>query len=451
MNRSFLLHILIRIVIIALVAFAAGWAFFSKDYFYLSLILVLTLIALIFNLIYYQNSVNERINYFFEAIKNEDFSQAFPFRKNDKIIQQLNESLTEVNDKFQQIKIENHQQEQYFRALIEHVNTGILTYNEQGFVLHANSAVKKLLGLEQFTHLQQLEKVDPNFKNTLRQIQQQGQRLIPINGKQGKINVSVRASSFKNRDQYLTLLSVQDINKELDEKELDSWLRLIRVLTHEIMNSLAPVTSLSESLSNYFQKDGQAISPNEINEKIISTTIRGLEIIREQGKGLVSFVESYRQLTRLPKPQKKEIVVHELLEKILLLNKAQNQESEISLRINTKTPNIRIQADEKMISQVLINLVKNAREALSGATGGQIELLSGFNTKGQVEVCVKDNGPGIPKELLDEIFVPFFTTRENGSGIGLSLSRQIMRLHGGSLSVKSIPEKETLFCLIFNE
>lgn len=451
MNRSFLLNILLRILSIVLVAFAAGWTFFSAEYFFLSLVLLLILLILVISLIYYQNSVNERINYFFEAIKNEDFSQAFPFRKNDKIIQKLNQSLTEVNIKFQKIKIENHQQEQYFRALIEHVNTGIMTHDEKGFVLHANSTVKKLLGLEQFTHLKQLEKVDPNFINALKQIQQQGQKLISINGKQGKINVSVRASSFKNKDQNLTLLSVQDINKELDEKELDSWLRLIRVLTHEIMNSIAPVTSLSESLSNFFQKEGQAISPEEINEKMIATTIRGLEVIKEQGKGLVSFVESYRKLTRLPRPEKKEIVVQDILEKILLLNKAEHHESKIQIKIDLESSDIRIHADEKMISQVLINLVKNAREALSERENGKIELLSGFNKKGQVEVCVKDNGPGIPKELLDEIFVPFFTTRENGSGIGLSLSRQIMRLHGGSLSIRSIPEKETVFCMIFNE
>lgn len=451
MNKSFLLNILFRVLIIVLVAFAAGWTFSSPDYFFLSLILILTLFILVTSLIYYQNSVNERITYFFEAIKNEDFSQAFPFRKNDKIIQKLNQSLTEVNEKFQKIKIENHQQEQYFRALIEHVNTGILTYDERGFVLHANSTVKKLLGLEQFTHLKQLEKVDPNFIIALKQIQQHGQKLVPINGKQGKLNVSVRASSFKNKEQNLTLLSVQDINKELDEKELDSWLRLIRVLTHEIMNSIAPVTSLSESLSNFFQKEGQPISREEVNEKMIATTIRGLEVIKEQGKGLVSFVESYRKLTRLPKPEKKEIVVQDILEKILLLNKAEHHESEIQIKINQESPDIRIHADEKMISQVLINLVKNAREALSDRKNGKIELLSGFNKKGQIEVCVKDNGPGIPKELLDEVFVPFFTTRENGSGIGLSLSRQIMRLHGGSLSLRSIPEKETVFCLIFNE
>ena len=451
MNQSFLVHVLIRILLIAGVSFGIGWALFSMQSIVISVGLFVILFIQIINLIHYQNSVNERIRYFFEAVKNEDFSQAFSIQKGDKIIQELNQSLQEINRKIQQIKIENHQQEQYFRALIEHVGTGILTYDDRGFVIHANSTLKKMLGLEQFTHLKQLERIDDSLLHALKQIQQQDRKLITFNGKQGKVNVSIRASSFKNKDQTLTLLSVQDINRELDEKELDSWMRLIRVLTHEIMNSIAPVTSLSESLASYFQKDGKAISPEEVNEKMIGTTIRGLEVIREQGRGLIKFVESYRKLTRLPKPDKKVIRVNDLLEKMILLNQVQNQDSSIQLEKKLQSADLEIQADEKLISQVLINLIKNSREALAETENARIVLLAGRNKNGQVEICVKDNGPGIPTDMLDEIFVPFFTTRENGSGIGLSLSRQILRLHGGSLNAQSVPNKETLFCLLFNQ
>lgn len=450
MKQSFLFNILIRILLIVITAFGTGWSFFSGQSIFISLILATLTIILVFNLIHYQNTVNERINYFFEAIKNEDFSQAFPSQKGDRIIQDLNKNLSDINQKIQQIKIENLQQEQYFRALIEHVGTGILTYNEQGFVLHANSSLKKILGINQFTHLKQLEKLDPGLLHSLKQIGNNGQRLVTFNGRQGKVNVSIRASSFKNKNQNLTLLSIQDINQELDEKELDSWLKLIRVLTHEIMNSIAPVTSLSESLSGYFQKEGQAILPEEVNAQIISTTIRGLDVIKEQGRGLISFVESYRRLTRLPKPEKKDIAIKELFEKTLLLNKVENQNSAIQLKLSLKLLDIRIYADEKLISQVLLNLVKNSREALSEKDDGVITLIAQLNQDGKVEICVTDNGPGISEELIDEIFVPFFTTRENGSGIGLSLSRQILRLHGGSLKVRSIPQDETTFSMVFN-
>ncbi len=449
MKRYFQLHIISRILLIILFSFGIGWSIFSEQSFVYASILALFLLAIVISLVQYQNKVNEKITYFFEAVKNEDFSQAFPEKKGDVIIRELNRNLNQVNKQIQLIKIKSHQQEQYFQALIEHVGTGILTYDDKGFVLHANSSVKKLLNLGQLTHLKQLQKVDSQLFHTISNMPPHSQKLITYNGKQGNINLSIKASSFKNNDKNLALLSVQDINQELDEKELDSWLKLIRVLTHEIMNSIAPITSLSESLSGYFQKDGESISPSELSEKTISTTIRGLEIIRQQGKGLISFVDSYRKLTRLPKPEKEEISVIELLESIVTLNKPELEDQEVSITISNINPDLSILADEKMIAQVLINLIKNAKESLADTKNGLIELLAGIDKQGRIEVCVKDNGPGIPAELLTEIFVPFFTTREKGSGIGLSLSRQIMRLHAGSLTVISEPEKQTTFCLKF--
>ena len=449
MKKSFQINIIFRIFLIVLFTFAIGWSVFTDQSSVITIVSSLFLIISIISLIQYQNKVNEKIAYFFEAVKNEDFSQAFSEKKGDSIIRELNRNLNEVNKQIQQIKIESQQQEQYFQALIEHVGTGILTHDEKGFVIHANSAVKKLLGLGQFTHLKQLEKVDKQLIHAFANIPQNGQKLISFNGNQGHVNLSIKSSNFKNKDRNLALLSVQDINQELDEKELDSWLRLIRVLTHEIMNSIAPITSLSESISGYFHKEGETVSPTELSEKTISTTIRGLDIIRQQGKGLISFVESYRKLTKLPKPEKKQIKIKDFLESIITLNKPELDEKGISVSIAKIDADLAVLADEKMIAQVLINLIKNAKEALSETEHGEIELLAGINKQGRTELCVKDNGPGIPAELMDEIFVPFFTTREHGSGIGLSLSRQIMRLHGGGLSVRSKPNEQTMFCLKF--
>lgn len=449
MDKSYLLNILFRILLIAAVSFGIGACVFSEQPLLAGIILLLILTILIINLIHYQNKINEQINYFFEAVRNEDFSLTYPALKGDKILEKLNRNLNNVNKQIQQIKINNQQQEQYFRALLDHVGTGILTFDEKGFVIHANSYVKRLLGMEQLTHLKQIEKTDIQLANLLRQMQQYEQKLVNFNGKNGQTNMLIKATAFKSRDQQLMLLSVQDINQELDEKELDSWLRLIRVLTHEIMNSIAPVTSLSESLSSYYMKDGKMISKEDINEKIIQNTIRGLDIIKEQGKGLIHFVELYRRFTRLPKPDKKPIGVASMLERTVILNQNAFGEKQIDYVVSVKDPALTIMADENLISQVLNNLVKNAAEALGESKGGRIELASGMNQKKQVEISVKDNGPGIPPEIINEIFVPFFTTRKNGNGIGLSLSRQIMRLHGGSLKVHSVPDKETVFTMVF--
>ncbi|MGV8134615.1 MAG: PAS domain-containing sensor histidine kinase [Mangrovibacterium sp.] len=449
MDKSYLLNILFRILLIAAVSFGIGACIFTGQPVLAGIILLLVLIILVVNLIHYQNKINEQINYFFEAVRNEDFSLTYPALKGDKILEKLNRNLNNVNKQIQQIKINNQQQEQYFRALLDHVGTGILTFDEKGFVIHANSYVKRLLGMEQLTHLKQVEKVDIQLANLLRKMQQHEQKLVNFNGKNGQNNMLIKATAFKSRDQQLTLLSVQDINQELDEKELDSWLRLIRVLTHEIMNSIAPVTSLSESLSSYYMKDGKMISKDDINEKIIQNTIRGLDIIKEQGKGLIHFVELYRRFTRLPKPDKKPVAIASMLERTVMLNQNAFGEKRIEYAVSVKDPALTIMADENLISQVLNNLVKNAAEALGEGDGGRIELTAVRNQKNQVEISVKDNGPGIRPEIINEIFVPFFTTRTNGNGIGLSLSRQIMRLHGGSLKVHSVPDKETVFTMTF--
>lgn len=449
MKLSYQTNIIIRLVIIVAAAFSAGILFFIPWGQIISIALLLLLLIMSINLFHYLNTVNSRINYFFEAIINEDFSLVSTSGKGDKIVEKLNRNLSEVNRKMQQIKLESMQQEQYLRALIEHIGTGILTYDDKGFVIHANSSMKGFLGLKQLTHLKQIEKVDFTLANALRQMRQHEQRLITIDGNQGKITLLIKATSFKSGEQRLTLLSVQDIGQELSEKEVDSWMKLIRVLTHEIMNAIAPVTSLSETLSSYYVKDGHPISSSEVSEKVVETTIRGLEIIKEQGKGLITFVEGYRKFTRLPKPEKAIMSVSALLEKTVVLSKSGIINSSIHLAIKQSDADLQILADDQLITQVLINLIKNAAEALDGKAGSKICLSAGSIVGGKVDISVTDNGPGIPEELLEEIFIPFFTTRAQGNGIGLSLSRQIMRLHGGSLKVRSTLGKETIFTLRF--
>jgi nitrogen fixation/metabolism regulation signal transduction histidine kinase len=357
--------------------------------------------------------------------------------------------MTRVNEQIRQLKIENRQQEQYFRTLIEHLATGIITYNSKGFILHANTAVKKLLSANVLTHLQQIERKDQKLFQAISNIKPFENRLVSFSAERGDTQLSLKATSLKTDEEELTILSIQDIKSELDEKEIDSWLKLIRVLMHEIMNSITPITSLSESLSKILSKDGNPVLPEEVNEKTISKTLQGLKVIREQGKGLMSFVESYRKLTRVPEPDRKFFKISDFLKRIQILFKSLEQKNGIELTILLKDPDLEIFADENLVSQVLINLLKNALEANEANPSAEIKIRAGIGPDNHPEICVIDNGPGIPEENLDEIFVPFFTTRQNGSGIGLSISKQIMRVHGGTLKVRSVPGKETLFCLSF--
>jgi two-component system, NtrC family, nitrogen regulation sensor histidine kinase NtrY len=450
MIRSFQFNIFIRIILIVLSSLAAGWLFSTGEPLHTGIIFVIILMYQVVNLTWYVNKINNKISYFFDAVKNEDFSLSFPEHKGDRVLENLHANMVGINRQIQKIHLENRRQEQYFGALIEHVGTGILTFDNQGFVVHANSSVKKLLGMKQFTHLRQLEKIDAGLAGSIRNAGHNDKKLITFGGRQGTITLLVRTSAFRNKEQLLTLMSMQDIKKELDEKELDSWLKLIRVLTHEIMNSIAPVTSLSENLCNYYIKDGETIPVGEVNDRMIQNTVRGLKVIHEQGQGLVRFVESYRKLTRLPKPDKSMVPVKELLEKTAMLCQSDLSGENIKLSIHMEDQNLQIEIDEKLISQVMLNLLKNSADALRNNPAGEIELSCKKNAKRQVEIDVKDNGPGIPAELIDEIFIPFFTTRENGNGIGLSLSRQIMKVHNGSLRVRSAPGRETVFTMVFN-
>ena len=448
-SRNLYLQIVLRVVLIVLPAIAAGWLLASGQFPMLVFICLCMVIGMVVNLVNYLNSTNRKISYFLDSVQNEDSMLSFPTNVSEKPIREIYQGLNKVNKQIQQLKIEGRQQEQYFQTLLEHVATGIVTFNSKGFVLHANSSAKKMLGVDILTHINQLERVNRNLFQAIRNIQPFEQKLVSVITERGTIQLSLKATSFKAKENELMLLSVQDIRNELDEKELDSWMKLIRVLMHEIMNSIAPITSLSESLCKFFTIDGRPALPEELTETTIGTTLRGLNVIKEQGNGLMLFVESYRKLTRLPKPDKKVIKFEDLINRIKVLYSSLENSEKVKLTVSITPPEFELFADENQISQVLINLAKNALQANEKNPDGKIRISAGFNSDHRPEICIIDNGPGIPDEILEQIFVPFFTTRENGSGIGLSLSRQIMRLHGGSLQVRSIPGKETVFCMIF--
>ena len=447
-SRNLYFQIIFRVLLIVLFALLTGWAFAESSFTLASLCLILQ-VPMVFGLINYLNTTNRKMKYFLESIQNNDSSLLFPTNISGKPIRELYQSLNKVNVQIQQLKIENQQREQYFKTLLEHVATGIITFNSKGFVLHANSAAKKMLAVEVLTHINQLERINRNLFQAVQAIRPFEQKLVSMPTERGTIELSLKATSFKTKNDALILLSIQDIRNELDEKELDSWMKLIRVLMHEIMNSIAPITSLSESLTKYFTIDGRPALPEEVNENTIQITIRGLNVIKEQGNGLMLFVESYRKLTRLPKPDRKIFKVIDLVDRIKVLYFSLENNDKVKLTVTVNPLEMELFADENLISQVLLNLLKNAVEANEKNPDGKIQISAGINSENRPELRVIDNGPGIPTDIMEQIFVPFFTTRENGSGIGLSLSRQIMRLHGGSLQVRSVPNKETVFSLKF--
>jgi two-component system, NtrC family, nitrogen regulation sensor histidine kinase NtrY len=447
-SRNLYLNIIFRVILIIIFTLLLGYFFIEVRSIRLSIIFLVIIIVFTVSLIKYLNTTNRKISYFFNSVRNNDSTLTFPVEDKNKVVREIYLNMNRVNRQIQQLKIENRHQEQFFGILLEHLATGIITYNNKGFIQHANSSAKNLLSVEVLTHLQQIERIDQKLYHAITTIKPMERRLVAFNSARGEIQLSLKATSYKTNDDELMILSLQDIKNELDEKELDSWMKLIRVLMHEIMNSITPITSLSESLTLVISADGKPIMPENVTNKKIITMLQGLDVIKEQGKGLMSFVESYRKLTRIPEPERKLFKLGDLLNRVKILYDSIG-DSSINLEVSLIDHDVEVFADQNLISQVLINLLKNAIEANENNPNLRITMSTGIDSDNHPEICISDNGIGIPEENLDEIFVPFFTTRKNGSGIGLSLSRQIMKMHGGNLNVRSIPGKETVFCLSF--
>lgn len=448
-SKNLYINLIFRVLILVALSLLLGYSVFVSHSLRISILIIIAIVILTITLIFFLNTINRKIRFFFDSVRNDDSSLTFPSEMQGMAFNELYDSMNRVNRQIQLLKIENRQQEQYFQTLLEHLAAGIITYDDKGHILHANSSAKRLLSTDVLTHLDQIDRIDNKLFKTINSIKPSQRRLIAFKSDQGEIQLSLKATSFEKKGNELIILSIQDIKNELDEKELDSWMKLIRVLMHEIMNSITPITSLSESLSQLYSPGGAPISPSQVTSKFISTTLQGLNVIKDQGKGLTSFVESYRKLTRVPEPEKRNFKLSDLFERAGILYGSLEKSSNTELIITLKDKDAVLFADQNLISQVLINLLKNALEANENNPDGRIILSAATTQNQQPEICVTDNGPGISEDNLDEIFVPFFTTRQKGSGIGLSISRQIMKVHGGNLKVRSVPGKETVFCLSF--
>lgn len=436
-SRHIYWQLIFRILLISAAALGAGFFFFGGQYVMALLAFGFLVLQTVF-LIRYINQTNRKIAYFFDAIKNEDFTLRFPEKLSVKSLEELNHSLNTLNTMIQDIHIKKQAQEQYYQEILKQADIGILTINPKGHILYANPTVEKLLDYRPLNHIKQLNQVDEKLYGLFKDLQPFESKTFQLTNEREKIQLALKSTSINLNHQSLLLVVIQDIRKELDEKETDSWVKLIRVLTHEIMNTITPITSISESVLKYFKKDGETLTPDEFVKHHMKSTIKGLEVIKEQGNDLMSFVQSYRTFLSMPEPDKTLINAQKLLEKIRLLMVEDSGQGEINIEVVVNPNDLELFIDEKQITQVLLNLGKNAQQAIRNqdktkSENGQasIKFLVGIDTNNKKVVKVWDNGPGIPKELLDEIFVPFFTTKNTGTGIGLSLSKQIMRLHGG--------------------
>lgn len=382
-----------------------------------------------------------RVLFLLDAIENNDNTLHFAEGGDYDDDRLVNRALNRVAHILYNVKAETAQREKYYELILDCIGTGVLVLNDNGAVYQKNGEALRLLGLDILTHVSQLNRVDARLARTIASCRPGDRLQAAFSNERATVNLSVRVSDITVHNEHLRILALNDINSELDEKEIDSWVRLTRVLTHEIMNAVTPITSLSDTLLTLVP---EAATHEELRN--------GLQTISNTGKGLLAFVESYRRFTRIPTPEPSLFYVKDFIERMVELARHQYPDAGIRFETDITPDDLILHADENLIAQVVTNLLKNAVQAITSRTDsrdeGRIGIRAYCDEAETLFIEISNNGPAIPPDIAEHIFIPFFTTKEKGSGIGLSISRQIMRVSGGSLTL--LPGGETTFVMQFD-
>lgn len=430
----------VRYILLLVVAVGTFvWLVMSSNYIFIVFSIFAAGLS-IFKIITIHLSSMRKVCFMFNAIDCDDYSFKFSDSVADVSSYMLNNSLNRIKEILSNAKIRALEREKYYELIMNSVKTGVVTINDNGNVFQVNNEIMRLFGLQIFTHINQLRVFDPNLTSILRDIKAGDKKQHTLKHERGGVKLSIEASGILYDGKKLRIISINDINSAMDVNEIESWIKLTRVLTHEIMNSLAPITSLSDTLI-------------EINENRSPQITNGLETIRSTSRSLIAFVESYRKFTRIQTPLKSPFEIKTLLERSIHLI-CTEEFAVVELEVNP--PDTMIYADPDLVTQVVVNIIKNAEQAVTARVAEGEE---GFTGKIMIDACVapderivlniSNNGGAIPDNLADDIFMPFFTTKEQGSGIGLSVSKQIMHLHGGSIRLTSNTNDKVTFTLIF--
>ncbi len=442
--KYFRWQVIIRIIIILILGYSSIYVLTQTHFWLVSFWLVLALGITLYNLIKYVERSRRELAYFLLAIKQGDFTNTYHYKKQS----DLNYAFHEINQVMKDLRNEKASNLLYLQTVVEHVRVAVLCFDEEYKVQLVNRAAKELFQRPYLTSVNSLEVISPALVQKIMDLESGQRELLKVQIGGQLLNLSVLVTGFKLQGKSYKLVSFQDIKNELEEQEIESWQKLIRVLTHEIKNSVIPISTLSDVILQMIKQNGSKPDLSKLDDESIEDLIGGLETIEIRSKGLANFVKTYDQLTKLPKPNFSEFNVQKLIERIGNLFRPELEKRVIELKIYGDE-NLELNADPDLLEQILVNLVKNAIEALEQVANPIITLSSTTGEEGNIIIQIRDNGPGIPDEILDNIFVPFYTTKEGGSGIGLSLSRQIMRLHKGNIVVNSSSNQGTSFLLKF--
>jgi nitrogen fixation/metabolism regulation signal transduction histidine kinase len=444
-NFLVVLRLLLLLVTVIIFSIIVG----DTRLFFNQIILGLIFCIQVFDLIRFINQTNRELARFFQAIKHSDFSVTFTQSHLGNSFKGLQQSMAEIIEAYREVKIEKEAQFHFLQMLVNQLKIGIIALDGETITM-INPTAELMLDIKGLKNWKLLHQRNPSLITEIEQLGDNGRKLIEMKTDFENRFISVDVSSLRMLNRSQKLITFQDINSEIEQKEIEAWHKLIRILTHEIMNSVTPISSLTETMQSLLQDKSDQQKPlQNITADTIDDLRFSLNTIQKRSDGLLHFIENYRKLTRVPKPTLEVIDVKTFLGSIEKLMTNELNRKNIILGVRSDT-SLQIKADPTLVEQVLINLITNSIHAVEQIKMPTIELVA-YEKNNQVIIEVRDNGKGIPPKELNEIFIPFFSTRKDGSGIGLSLSKQIMNMHGGTIKVKSDVNIGTVVSLTFKK
>lgn len=455
MIARFRFGVVVRVLFLVTTVLFLTYIIINTEYVVSSALIALIFIFQVVNLIQYVESTNKQLQRFFEAISYNDFSQSFSNKGTNKSFASLNEVFNEIIEKFKNERAKGEENYRYLQTVVQHIGIGLFSFNQKGEIELLNTAAKRLLDVSVLRNVDQLKEVSMQLYESVLELKSGSRTLLNCTINSERMQLAIYTTEFRMKGDNYKLISLQNIASELDEKEMEAWQNLTQVLAHEIMNSITPIASLSDTVNTMLMGDVfGSEAPAPIPAETLEDVKEALGTINKRSLGLMRFVNSYRNITQIPTPIFEVLSVKEVLNRVRNLMKGEASKRRVEIEVLVEPESLEITADSQLIDQALINIVKNAFKALSDVENPRIRLSARIDEAGHSLIEVEDNGPGIKKTVLEKIFVPFYTTnktheKEGGSGIGLSLSRQIMRMHGGTLTVPKSQRGSTVFMLRF--
>ncbi|MEH6585253.1 MAG: ATP-binding protein [Halioglobus sp.] len=447
--RSFPVQVGLRVVLFALVLMALAYLMQVPGYPTLRVILVLVVLSQLLEMFRYISRTNAELTRFLDAVRYADFGQRFQMQSMGVGFEELGEVFTDIVRRFQEQRSEQEESFRHLKALMEHVPVPLLSLQTDGHVVLHNNASRRLFGNVRVEQVEDLQAFGEDFYAHMAAVSPGERRLALFQADGVEQRLTVSTTEIAVAGHVERLVSLQDIQSELDGVQLQAWQDLVRVLTHEIMNSITPVASLAKTAADLVDDAISKVAayPEVVEE--LADVKSAVETVARRSDGLMQFVQSYRQLTRLPVPKKQTVLLTDLFANVEKLATGDWEDLDIKLSSSVEPPGLQLEADPDMLEQVLLNLLQNAEQALANRVIARVDLAASLNRQGRVFIEVSDTGPGIPEDVSEKVFVPFFTTKREGSGVGLALTRQVMLSHGGSARLTANPRGGATFVLTF--